>query len=162
MNKIKKELDNSKKDNIKQKEEYQTNKEEKNNLIKSIELLKQKNTLDLKSYEETIQRQVKEINELNQNLLKLNTVNQQQTIELQKTKETVEDLEKENEELYHRMQDYEEIKTELNLFKDREQSGGNFVFKEINKSKLKIEYENLLLENQQLKDKIKQLEQYNE
>ena len=159
LNKIKKELDNSKKDNIKQKEEYQTNKEEKNNLIKSIELLKQKNTLDLKSYEETIQRQVKEINELNQNLLKLNTVNQQQTIELQKTKETVEDLEKENEELYHRMQDYEEIKTELNLFKDREQSGGNFVFKEINKSKLKIEYENLLLENQQLKEKIKQLEQ---
>ena len=77
----------------------------------------------------------------------------------QKTKETVEDLEKENEELYHRMQDYEEIKTELNLFKDREQSGGNFVFKEINKSKLKIEYENLLLENQQLKEKIKQLEQ---
>ena len=159
LSKIKKELDNSKKDNIKQKEEYQTNKEEKNNLIKSIELLKQKNTLDLKSYEETIQRQVKEINELNQNLLKLNTVNQQQTIELQKTKETVEDLEKENEELYHRMQDYEEIKTELNLFKDREQSGGNFVFKEINKSKLKIEYENLLLENQQLKEKIKQLEQ---
>ena len=159
LNKIKKELDKSKKDNIKQKEEYQTNKEEKNNLIKSIELLKQKNTLDLKSYEETIQRQVKEINELNQNLLKLNTVNQQQTIELQKTKETVEDLEKENEELYHRMQDYEEIKTELNLFKDREQSGGNFVFKEINKSKLKIEYENLLLENQQLKEKIKQLEQ---
>ena len=159
LSKIKKELDNSKKDNIKQKEEYQTNKEEKNNLIKSIELLKQKNTLDLKSYEETIQRQVKEINELNQNLLKLNSVNQQQTIELQKTKETVEDLEKENEELYHRMQDYEEIKTELNLFKDREQSGGNFVFKEINKSKLKIEYENLLLENQQLKEKIKQLEQ---
>ena len=49
----------SAKDNVNL-EEYQTNKEEKNNLIKSIELLKQKNTLDLKSYEETIQRQVKE------------------------------------------------------------------------------------------------------
>ena len=162
LNKIKKELDNSKKDNIRQKEENNNNKEEKNNLIKSIELLKQKNNLDLKSYEETIQRQIKEINELNQNLANLNSLNQQQTFEIQKTKETVEDLEKENEELYHRMQDYEEIKTELNLFKDREQSGGNFVFKEINKSKLKIEYENLLLENQQLKDKIKQLEQLNE
>ena len=162
LNKIKKELDNSKKDNIRQKEENNNNKEEKSNLIKSIELLKQKNNLDLKSYEETIQRQIKEINELNQNLANLNSLNQQQTFELQKTKETVEDLEKENEELYHRMQDYEEIKTELNLFKDREQSGGNFVFKEINKSKLKIEYENLLLENQQLKDKIKQLEQLNE
>ena len=160
--KMKKELDNSKKDNIKQKQENNNNKEEKNNLIKSIELLKQKNNLDLKSYEETLQRQVKEINELNQSLANLNSINQKQTFELQKTKETVEDLEKENEELYHRMQDYEEIKTELNLFKDREQSGGNFVFKEINKSKLKIEYENLLLENQQLKDKIKQLEQLNE
>ena len=160
MEKLKKELDNSKKDNIRQKEENSNNKEEKINLIKSIELLKQKNNLDLKSYEETIQRQIKEINELSQSLSKLNNVNQQQNYELQKTKETVEDLEKENEELYHRMQDYEEIKTELNLFKDREQSGGNFVFKEINKSKLKIEYENLLLENQQLKEKIKQLEQY--
>ena len=159
MEKLKKELDNSKKDNIRQKEENSNNKEEKINLIKSIELLKQKNNLDLKSYEETIQRQIKEINELSQSLSKLNNVNQQQNYELQKTKETVEDLEKENEELYHRMQDYEEIKTELNLFKDREQSGGNFVFKEINKSKLKIEYENLLLENQQLKEKIKQLEQ---
>ena len=160
--KLRKELDNSKRDNIKQKQENNNNKEEKSNLIKSIELLKQKNNLDLKSYEETIQRQVKEINDLSQSLANLNSINQQQTFELQKTKETVEDLEKENEELYHRMQDYEEIKTELNLFKDREQSGGNFVFKEINKSKLKIEYENLLLENQQLKDKIKQLEQYNE
>jgi len=158
--KLKKELDNYKQDNMKQKEENNNNKEEKNNLIKSIELLKHKNSLDLKSYEETIQKQVKEINELNQSLVKLNNANQQQIFELQKTKETVEDLEKENEELYHRMQDYEEIKTELNLFKDREQSGGNFVFKEINKSKLKIEYENLLLENQQLKEKIKQLEQY--
>ena len=160
--KLRKELDNSKRDNIKQKQENNNNKEEKSNLIKSIELLKQKNNLDLKSYEETIQRQVKEINDLSQSLANLNSINQQQTFELQKTKETVEDLEKENEELYHRMQDYEEIKTELNLFKDREQSGGNFVFKEINKSKLKIEYENLLLENQQLKDKIKQLEQLNE
>ena len=160
MYKLKKELDNYKQDNMKQKEENNNNKEEKNNLIKSIELLKHKNSLDLKSYEETIQKQVKEINELNQSLVKLNNANQQQIFELQKTKETVEDLEKENEELYHRMQDYEEIKTELNLFKDREQSGGNFVFKEINKSKLKIEYENLLLENQQLKEKIKQLEQY--
>ena len=160
--KLRKELDNSKRDNIKQKQENNNNKEEKSNLIKSIELLKQKNNLDLKSYEETIQRQVKEINDLSQSLANLNSINQQQSFELQKTKETVEDLEKENEELYHRMQDYEEIKTELNLFKDREQSGGNFVFKEINKSKLKIEYENLLLENQQLKDKIKQLEQYNE
>jgi len=157
--KLRKELDNSKRDNIKQKQENNNNKEEKSNLIKSIELLKQKNNLDLKSYEETIQRQVKEINDLSQSLANLNSINQQQTFELQKTKETVEDLEKENEELYHRMQDYEEIKTELNLFKDREQSGGNFVFKEINKSKLKIEYENLLLENQQLKEKIKQLEQ---
>ena len=127
--------------------------------MKNIELLKQKNSLDLKSYEETIQRQINEISTLNQNLMKLNALNQQQTKEMQELKETNEDLEKENEELYNRMQDYEEIKTELNLFKDREQSGGNFVFKEINKSKLKIEYENLLLENKQLKEKIRQLEE---
>ena len=126
--------------------------------MKNIELLKQKNNLDLKSYEETLQRQINEISGLNQNLAKLNALNQQQNKEIQELKETNEDLEKENEELYNRMQDYEEIKTELNLFKDREQSGGNFVFKEINKSKLKIQLENLLLENQQLKDKIKQLE----
>ena len=95
---------------------------------------------------------------MNENMAKLNELNQQHQQEIQELKENMEDLEKENEELYNRMQDYEEIKTELNLFKDREQSGGNFVFKEINKSKLKIQMETLILENKQLKEKIAQLE----
>lgn len=126
--------------------------------MKNIELLKQKNNLDLKSYEETIQRQINEISMMNQNMAKLTAMNQQQSKEIQELKESLEDLEKENEELYNRMQDYEEIKTELNLFKDRELNGGNFVFKEINKSKLKIQFETLQLENQQLKERIKELE----
>ena len=54
----------------------------------------------------------------------------------------------------------EDKKEEKKEKKADKKNGGNFVFKEINKSKLKIEYENLLLENQQLKEKIKQLEQY--
>ena len=95
---------------------------------------------------------------MNQNMAKLTSMNQQQSKEIQELKESLEDLEKENEELYNRMQDYEEIKTELNLFKDRELNGGNFVFKEINKSKLKIQFETLQLENQQLKERIKELE----
>ena len=114
--------------------------------------------MDLKSYEETIQRQIGEISGLNQNMMKLKALTQQQSKEIQELKVTNEDLEKENEELYNRMQDYDEIKTELGLYKDREQSGGNFVFKEINKSKLKIQLETLLLENQQLKEKIKKME----
>ncbi len=102
-----------------------------------------------------------ELNKMNANLQKLMQLNDQQNQQIQELKECNEDLEKENEELYNKMQDYDEIKTELGLFKDRELNGGNFVFKEINKSKLKIQFENLLLENKQLKEKIKELESKN-
>ncbi len=66
-----------------------------------------------------------------------------------------EEIEKENEELYDKMEDYEQIKTELNNLRE---NGGNFQFKQSNRTKLKIQLENLQMENKQLKEKIAKYE----
>ena len=53
------------------------------------------------------------------------------------------------------MEDYELIKSELNNLRE---NGGNFQFKQSNRTKLKIQLENLEMENQQLKEKIAKYE----
>ena len=67
----------------------------------------------------------------------------------------IEEIEKENEELYDKMEDYEMIKSELNNLRE---NGGNFQFKQSNRTKLKIQLENLEMENQQLKERIARYE----
>ena len=47
------------------------------------------------------------------------------------------------------------IKNELNNLRE---NGGNFQFKQSNRTKLKIQLENLEMENQQLKEKIARYE----
>ena len=53
------------------------------------------------------------------------------------------------------MEDYETIKAELNNLRE---NGGNFQFKQSNRTKLKIQLESLEMENKQLKDKLAKFE----
>ena len=70
-------------------------------------------------------------------------------------KQNLEDLENENEELMEKMEDYDMIKNELNNLRE---NGGNFQFKQSNRTKLKIQLETLEMENKLLKERISKYE----
>jgi len=68
--------------------------------------------------------------------------------ELLLLKKMNQNLQNENESLRKKMNDYEEIKLELECLKNR---GNNYSYIEINRSTLKQDYDKLLNENKQLK-----------
>ena len=70
-------------------------------------------------------------------------------------KKDLEELENENEELMEKMEDYNMIKSELNNLKE---NGGNFQFKQSNRTKMKIQLETLEMENKLLKERISKYE----
>ena len=67
----------------------------------------------------------------------------------------MEELENENEALMEKMEDYNMIKNELNSLKE---NGGNFQFKQSNRTKMKIQIETLEMENKLLKERISKYE----
>ena len=64
-------------------------------------------------------------------------------------------MENENEELYEKMEDYNMIKNKLNSLKE---NGGNFQFKQNNRTKMKIQKETLEMENKLQKEIISKYE----
>ena len=86
-----------------------------------------------------------------QNKDKLEIKNKEQERELTLLKKRIKNIEKDNEILREKMNDYEEIKMELECLKKR---GNNYTYIEINKSSLKKNYEKLMEENKRLKENL--------
>ena len=159
MNDLEKQL----KDNQNLLEEYKnkyilTNKElnEAKNLVFDLNkekeiLLKEKNNY----YNNTNKYLLKdkEIFDLKENNEKTEIKNKEQERELILLKKRIQNIEKENESLRKKMNDYEEIKLELEGLKNR---GSNYKYIEINKSSLKENYDKLLEENKKLKQILEQ------
>ena len=67
----------------------------------------------------------------------------------------INELKKENNQLRIRAEDYDCLKKEIEELYKR---GGNFSFKETNKTTLKLAYDALIEENKQLKEKIMKMQ----
>ena len=67
----------------------------------------------------------------------------------------INELKKENSELFLKLKDYNALKEEIEYLYKR---GGNYSFKETNKTSLKLAYDSLIEENKILKERIMQLE----
>ena len=80
-------------------------------------------------------------------------INDEQERELNLLKNMIQNLQKDNEILRNKMNDYEELKLELECYKNR---GNNYNYIEINKSSLKEKYDKLIEENKQLKENLLQ------
>ena len=137
-----------------------------NNL--EIKLKESKNSID--EYENKFNLINKELNEAKNMIIILNKekedlinqnldnnkkdkeyVNEEKERELNLLKKMIQNLQKDNEMLRNKMNDYEEIKQELECYKNR---GNNYNYIEINKSTLKEKYDKLIEENKQLKDNL--------
>ena len=124
---------------------------EKENLLKENENLK-KNT-------ENIININKEFLILTQSKDKLEIKNKEQERELILLKKRIQNIEKDNEILREKMNDYEEIKMELECLKKR---GNNYTYIEINKSSLKQNYDKLMEENKKLKENLIKVNENND
>ena len=109
-------------------------------------LLKEKN--DFQKNSENNSLKDREILILNQIKNKIEKKNMELEKELLLLKKMNQNLQNENESLRKKMNDYEEIKLELECLKNR---GNNYSYIEINRSTLKQDYDKLLNENKQLK-----------
>ena len=134
VNKINKELNETK--NIL----FNVNKEKEN-------LLQQKE--DFQKYSENNILKEREILILNQNKEKLEIKNKELERELALLKKMIQNLQKDNDILREKMNNYEEIKLELECLKNR---GKNYNYIEINKTSLKKDYDKLIEENKQLRE----------
>ena len=103
---------------------------------------------DLKKEKENLLRD-KDFSQNNgENILQYEIKNKDQERQLELLKKRIQNLENDNKTLRNKMNDYEEIKLELESFKNR---GTNYNYIEVNKTTLKREYDKLLEENKSLK-----------
>lgn len=103
---------------------------------------------DLKKEKENLLRD-KEFSQNNvENILQYEIKNKDQERKLELLKKRIQNLENDNKTLRNKMNDYEEIKLELESFKNR---GTNYNYIEVNKTSLKREYDKLIEENKSLK-----------
>ena len=117
---------------------------------KDIELLYQ----EIDKYKEIIRQKEKEIIRIRQescNNYNIN-YNNQSIAELQRI---IKELRMENCRLKEQVIDYDNLKAEIEFIYKR---GGNYSFKETNKTSLKLAYDALVEENKQLKQKINKIE----
>ena len=122
---------------------------------KSIDLMKSQHMSEKQGFLDDIKKKKEEIaNALNLNN-QLRQALENYECEITNMKKNLEDLENENEELMEKMIDYDMIKNELNSLKE---NGGNFQFKQSNRTKLKIQLETLEMENKLLKERISKYE----
>ena len=156
LNELYEETENIKKSH----EEQQTkqnllNESQKGDLQKSIDLMKSQFDSEKQAFLNDIKKRNEEIaNALNLNM-QLKEALQNYETELTNMKKDMEELENENEELMEKMEDYNMIKNELNSLKE---NGGNFQFKQSNRTKMKIQLETLEMENKLLKERISKYE----
>jgi len=109
-------------------------------------LLRQKD-YSQKNSENSLSKE-REILALKQNNDQFEIKNKDQERQLELLKKMIQNLENDNKSLRNKMNDYEEIKLELESFKNR---GTNYNYIEVNKTSLKREYDKLLEENKSLK-----------
>ena len=67
----------------------------------------------------------------------------------------INELRSENNQLKLKVRDYDSLKEEIELLYKR---GGNYAFKETNKTTLKMAYDALIEENKKLKEKINKMQ----
>ncbi len=131
------------------------NEAKKDDLQKSMDLLKSQHDSEKQGFLNDIKKKEEEIAKaLNLNM-QLKQALENYEGELTNMKKNLEEIENENEELMERMEDYNMIKNELNSLKE---NGGNFQFKQSNRTKMKIQLETLEMENKLLKEKISKYE----
>ena len=125
---------NKQKDNLlKEKDDFQKNSEDISLKDREILILKQdKNKIEMKNME--LEKELVLLKKMNQN------------------------IKNDNDSLRKKMNDYEEIKLELECLKNR---GNNYSYIEINRSTLKQDYDKLLNENKQLKEALENINQNN-
>ena len=117
------------------------NKEKEFLLKENEEFKKNSNTLISKNKEKL----------LNENEGKIELKKKDQERELSLFKKMIENLKTENKLLKEKMNDYEEIKIELECIKNM---GKNCTYIEVNKSSLKEKYDKLMEENKKLKENL--------
>ena len=103
---------------------------------------------DLKKEKENLLKEKDFSQNNSQNALEFEIKNKDQERQIELLKKRIQNLENDNKSLRNKMNDYEEIKLELESFKNR---GSNYNYIEVNKTSLKREYEKLLEENKSLK-----------
>ena len=141
------------------KSKYNLIKKELNETKNLVAILKNEKEILLKEKEdfqqnsENLSSKNRELLILNQNKEKYEMKNKEQERELTLLKKMIQNLQKDNEGLRQKMNDYEDIKLELECLKNR---GNNYTYIEINKSSLKQNYDKLMEENKQLKENLLQ------
>ena len=128
--------------------------------ITNIETIKEIHMKEINKYKEIIKQKeieiirIKNENERQKSYGNKNDINEKEE-NIYELRKMISDLKKENSELILQLGDYEDLKAEIEYLYKR---GGNYSFKEINRTALKLAYDSLIEENKQLKDKINQLQ----
>jgi hypothetical protein len=144
--------------------------QEKQALIRNIETIKETHIKEINKYKEIIKQKETEIvtyknkyEKDNKNSFKsrssfnsYNTYNNQNgggdMFELSRI---INELRSENNQLKLKVRDYDSLKEEIEFLYKR---GGNYAFKETNKTTLKMAYDALIEENKKLKEKINKMQ----
>ena len=122
--------------------------QEKEVLLRNIKTLKETHYKEICKYKELIRQKETEIIRIQANYKQNgNTIYELQMI--------INELKKENNQLRLKLKDYDGLKEEIEYLYKR---GGNYSFKETNKTTLKLAYDALIEENKQLKEKIIKLQ----
>ena len=120
--------------------------QEKQNLIRNIDIIRETNIKEINKYKEIIKQKEVEIVKITKEY-----ENRYQNNDVYKLQKIINELKMENNELYIKLRDYDNLKSEIEFLYKR---GGNYSFKETNKTSLKIAYDSLIEENKQLKEKL--------
>ena len=122
--------------------------QEREKLLRNIEILKETQIKEINKYKEIIKQKETEI-------IRIQTIYNQNGINVYELQRIINELKKENSELNLKLKDYNALKEEIEYLYKR---GGNYSFKETNKTSLKLAYDSLIEENKILKERIMQLE----
>ena len=122
--------------------------QEREKLLRNIEILKETQIKEINKYKEIIKQKETEI-------IRIQTIYNQNGINVYELQRIINELKKENSELNLKLKDYNALKEEIeNMYK----RGGNYSFKETNKTSLKLAYDSLIEENKILRERIMQYE----
>ena len=127
-------------------------------LFKNIELMDEAHKQEINKYKEIIAQKEIEINSISQEYIN-SKQNLEKILELQRK---ISELKIENNKLYLKLQEYEN-KISQNEIAFRNKSSLAFSFRNVdaNKDKVKSAYQNMIVENEHLKDNIGELKKYN-
>ena len=125
--------------------------QEKQNLIHNIDIIKETHIKEINKYKEIIKQKEVEIVKITTEYEK----RYQNGNDIYKLQKIINELKMENNELYLKLKDYDNLKSEIEYLYKR---GGNYSFKETNKTSLKIAYDSLIEENKKLKERLARIQ----